>query len=202
MRPGWRQPTNLFTYFNGTYPYPFLNTANTYTNSLGLESGHGEMVAENFYGIPGGVATNVAHVNNYEADAFYDYYVIDGHVILERIVNQSFTFGAVDTDVDTNYDNYAAQNNVLFVSGAGFDGQPVYSPATCYNGIGVGASDANNSPNGPTPDGRSKPDISAPGYAETSYTTPQVAGAAAILIRPDCAATAAATPIPPWTSAR
>ena len=36
--------------------------------SLGPESGHADAVAEYFYGIPGGVATNVAHVDNYEAN--------------------------------------------------------------------------------------------------------------------------------------
>src|SRR5581483_7755438 len=143
------QPTNLFTWIKGSSPYLLPpGTANTYTNSLGLESGHAEFVADNFYGITNGVATNVAHVDNYEANTFIEYYVgFSGvaHAIPERVVNQSFTFGVYDTNVDQTFDNYAAQNNVLFISGAGFDGQPVYSPATCYNGIGVGST-AFNSP--------------------------------------------------------
>ncbi|HEY5298664.1 MAG TPA: S8 family serine peptidase [Verrucomicrobiae bacterium] len=179
------QPTNLFTYFKGIAPYISVNTANTYPNSLGFESGHAEIVARNFYGFPDGVATNVAHVDDYQADTFYNYYIAMGHSISERIVNQSFTFGTNDAGVNQTYDNYAAQNNVLFISGAGFDGQPVYSPATCYNGLGVGVSDVGNSPYGPTSDGRSKPDICAPGFPDfvTSYTTPQVSGAAAILLQ-------------------
>src|SRR5471030_128031 len=72
------QPTNLFTYFNG--PPPF-NSASTYTNSLGLESGHAEIVAGFFYGIANGVATNVAHVDNYEADSFIEHYVFEGYPI-------------------------------------------------------------------------------------------------------------------------
>ncbi|MGH7952658.1 MAG: S8 family serine peptidase, partial [Limisphaerales bacterium] len=164
-----------------------VSTANTYPNSLGAASGHANIVAGNFYGITNGVATNVAHVDNYDADTFYNYYIVGGHSISENIVNQSFTFGTYDATVDQNYDNYAAQNNVLFISGAGFDGQPVYTPATCYNGIGVGVSGINNSPYGPTPDGRSKPDIVAPGtppdVTVSSYTTPQVAGAAALLMQ-------------------
>ena len=176
------QPASLFTYYDSPLTYALVSSANTYPNSLGGPSGHAGNVAGVYYGLPGGVATNVAHVNNYEADTFVNHYVSLGNAIAERIVNQSYTFGTNDASLDQKFDNYAAQNGVLFITGAGFGGQPVYSPATCYNGIGVG-SDAYNSPNGPTPDGRSKPDLIAPGYAETSYTTPQVAGAAALLLQ-------------------
>jgi hypothetical protein len=179
------QPTNLFTYFYGTSPYLSVSTANTFTNSLGLESGHANAVAGNFYGMSGGTATNVAHVDNYEANTFINYYVNQGHSISNRVVNQSFTAGTYDTSLDQIYDNYAANNGVLFVTGAGFNGSPVYSPATCYNGIGVGVSDNSNTPYGPTPDGRSKPDIVAPGSPDTvtSYSTPLVSGAAALLMQ-------------------
>ena len=58
----------------------------------------------------------------------------------------------------------------------------VNPPATCYNGIGVGVSDGSSSI-GPTIDnGRAKPDIIAPGGA-TSFSTPYVAGAAAVLMQ-------------------
>jgi hypothetical protein len=67
----------------------------------------------------------------------------------------------------------------LFVSGAGNGGQ-VSAPATCYNGLGVAAFGGASS-FGPTLDnGRCKPDIAAPAGA-TSFSTPQVAGAAALL---------------------
>jgi hypothetical protein len=179
------QPTNLFTYFYGTSPYTNVMITNTFPNSLGVDSGHSDTVGTNFYGIPGGVATNVAHVDNYEADTFFNYYVNNEYSISERIVNQSFTFGDYDSNVDQIYDNYAVQHNVLFISGAGFPNDPVWSPATCYNGIGVGVYPSTESPYGPTPDGRSKPDIIALGYPQldTSYSTPQVSGAAAILIQ-------------------
>jgi len=187
------QPTNLFTWIAGSSPWLLPpSQSGTFTNSLGTESNHGGNVGNDFYGratnaagIPYGVATNVAHVNNYDADTFANYYVSGNHVISERIVNQCFTFGVVDTNVDQIYDNYAASHNVLFVSGAGFNGQPVYSPATCYNGIGVGVFNNLASPNGPTPDGRSKPDLTAPGVQDTvtSYSTPLVSGAAAVLMQ-------------------
>lgn len=166
------QPTSLFTYTSG------LGTANTYPNSINTESGHADSVAGNFYGIPGGVATNVAHVDNYDANYFIQ--VAQNQITLnysasihsdsanDSVVNQSFIFGAVPLAiqqvVDSAYDNYAAQHNTLFVSGAGNNGQ-VSPPATCYNGIGVGVSDGGSS-FGPTPDnGRAKPDIIAPGGA-------------------------------------
>ena len=193
------QPTNLFTYFLSGGSFTSVTNADGFPNALGTDSGHADAVAASFYGITNtaptnastGVATNVAHIDNYEADTFIIYYIGFQagipHPISERIVNQSFTFGNVDTNADQAYDDYAAQNNVLLVSGAGFRGQPVYTPATIYNGIGVGISDATDSPWGPTPDGRSKPDIVAPSPdpldRQSSYTTPEVSGAAAILMQ-------------------
>src|SRR5664280_1087615 len=56
------QPTNLFTYYSSG------GSATTFPNALGAESGHADAVAGNFYGVPLGVATNVAHVDNYEAN--------------------------------------------------------------------------------------------------------------------------------------
>jgi len=70
---------------------------------------------------------------------------------------------------------------VLFVSGAG-NGGTVYPAATCYNGIGVGVYPGSSS-FGPTPDGRSKPDLVAPGSGATSFSTPYVSGSAALLIQ-------------------
>ena len=108
----------------------------------------------------------------------------------DPVVNQSFVFQNADyTPVPTNeqkavdsaYDNYAAQYKTLFVSGIG-NGGAVNPPATCYNGIGAGAYGGSSS-TGPTLDnGRAKPDLTAPG-AETSYSTPYVAGAAALLMQ-------------------
>ncbi len=180
------QPTSLFTYFETN------GTSTNFPNSLSSESGHANSVAENFYGIPGGVATNVAHVDNYDAQFFFDS-VIDSpspQNIHDPVVNQSFIFGDVTVSdqqaIDSLYDNYAAQYKTLFISGAGNDPSgSVNPPATCYNGIGVGAytNFTNYSSIGPTLDnGRSKPDITAP-WDYTSFSTPYVAGAAAVLMQ-------------------
>ncbi len=173
-------PVNLhvtnFTYFTNT-------VANSYTNGLGTESAHADTVAEYFYGLPGGVATNVAHIDEYEADYFVGVTIPNQVVISNKIVNQSFTISTnVQITYNSYYDNYAALYGTLFISGVGDGaGVPVSPPATCYNGIGVGAYGTTASSIGPTTDnGRSKPDITAPADS-TSDSTPLVAGAATIL---------------------
>jgi hypothetical protein len=182
------QPASLFTYISDA------GSATVYPNTLGTNSWHAEDVGNNFYGIPNGVATNIAVVDNYEADYFYTSIIAVTFPanINDRVVNQSFIFTESDGShstvgdqqpIDSAYDNYAAEYNTLFVSGAG-NGSPmqVNPPATCYNGIGVGVSDGSSSV-GPTIDnGRAKPDIIAPGGA-TSFSTPYVAGAAAVLMQ-------------------
>jgi hypothetical protein len=178
------QPVSLFTYTSSN------GTTNNYPNLLGAESGHADAVAGNFYGVPLGVATNVAHVDNYDASYFYNS-IIAGSVppnINDAVVNQSFIFTGTNVSlqqtIDSQYDNYAAQYKTLFVSGAG-NGGSVSSPATCYNGIGV-AVDNGSSSYGPTLDnGRAKPDITAPGYPAglASFSTPYVSGAAAVLMQ-------------------
>jgi hypothetical protein len=175
------QPTSLFTYYSTN------GMSTNYPNSVGEESSHANAVAAIMSGIPGGVATNVAHIDNYEADYFINTYIAtlsppDPGV---PIVNQSFTFGELSTgnqqQVDQFYDNAAAAHGTLFISGADNSGT-VKAPATCYNGIGVGVIDG-GSGIGPTPDnGRSKPDLV--GYGGfTSASTPLVAGSAALLLQ-------------------
>ncbi len=186
------QPVALFTYTSG------LGTSTSYTNSVGDWSSHADAVGNYFYGTSYGVATNVAHVDNYEANYFYDSIIAATLQpnINEPVVNQSFIFGLVPSQVsvaqqqqiDSQYDNYAAKYKTLFVSGAGNDGPgsgTVCPPATCYNGIAVGAYGSSVSSVGPTEDnGRAKPDITASGLAGlTSYSTPYVSGAAAVLMQ-------------------
>jgi len=186
------QPTNLFTYISNG------GSANVFPNALGFYSDHANSVGGNFYGLGSGVATNVAHVDNYDADYFYSYIIFPPAPANtnDLVVNQSFTFGNVSTNIptpandvsvsdqqtiDSKYDNYAARCNTLFVSAVN-NGGSVSPPGTSYNCIGVGDSDGNSSI-GPTLDnGRAKPDIVAPG-GETSFSTPYVAGAAAVLIQ-------------------
>lgn len=181
------QPASRFTYISSG------GSASTFPNSLGSESGHADSVGGNFYGWGSGVATNVAHVDNYEANYFYNYVIAarSPSNINDPVVNQSFTFGGVSASeqesIDMNYDNYAAQYNTLLVSAAGNYGisASVCPPGTSYNCISVGAYQNGSSYNslGPTIDNdRCKPDITAPG-SETSFSTPYVSGAAAVLMQ-------------------
>ncbi len=120
------------------------------------------------------------------------------------VVNQSFAYLGVGSStsqgLDQYWDEYASRFNTLFVTAIG-DGQTtattpasyINPPADMYNGIAVGAytgTETNGvfSPStgseatwvGPTWDGRSKPDITAPG-AYTSYTAPIVSGVATLM---------------------
>jgi hypothetical protein len=182
------RPTNDFTWFTTNA------STNAYPNGLGTDSGHADAVGGYFYGLPGGVSTNVSHIDNCEADDFYDKRV---PMFLNpdtnaRIVNQSFVDPQLSDQVlaDQSYDNYAAKYNVLFITGVGdgaaIPGEPtnVLPPSTCYNGIGVSAYyNTSATAIGPTVDnGRAKPDITAP-ESPTSFSTPFVSGAAAILMQ-------------------
>jgi len=188
------QPTSLFSYYCSTnqggsgliYGRGWDSVATVYPNPVGSESGHAENVGADFYGTVFGVATNVAHVDNYDALSFLEDYVIPGAPIAARVINQSYTFGVYNSTYDQWYDDYAAEYGVLFISAAGTNGSPVFSPATCFNGIAVGVYNSSNSPVGPTEgDQRCKPDITAWGNqgGATSYSTPQVAGAATLLLQ-------------------
>ena len=93
-----QQPTNLFTYITGR------GTTNDFPNSLGNDSAHADEVASNFYGLPVGVAPNVAHVDNYDANYFIqvseqifgsstNYIVtLPSSNIDDPVINQSFIF--------------------------------------------------------------------------------------------------------------
>ena len=187
-------PAAAFTYASGD------GFATAYPNLLGTNSWHAEQVAQAFYGPGVGLATNVARVDILDANFFITNYV--GNSLLppcgDAIVNQSFTFGNVVTNnpapdgyiflgdalqVDAAYDDYANQNRTLFVSAVNNVGT-VSPPGTAYNSIGVAAyGPGATSSVGPTFDnGRSKPDLTAPAGA-TSFSTPQVAGAAAVLLQ-------------------
>jgi hypothetical protein len=159
-------------------------STNIFPNNLGVDSGHADQVGGEFYGLPDGVSTNVAHIDNYEADDFYVNRVPNETPVSARVVSQSFVDDTVSHQMpyDMYYDNFAAKYNVLFITGVG-DGGHVLPPSTCYNGIGVSAYYATNATSiGPTVDnGRAKPDITAP-LSPTSFSTPLVSGAAAILL--------------------
>ena len=178
-------PTNLFTWYSNG------QSSATFTNSLGVESGHADFVGSLFYG-PTGFSTNVGHVDNFEANSYINYYIVNdtgfSASATDALVNQSYTFGALPVamqeEIDSDFDNFSVKYNTLFVSAANNYGNnvSVCAPGTSYNCISVGADEGDSSV-GPTIDnGRCKPDIVAPA-TETSFSTPQVAGAVALLMQ-------------------
>lgn len=170
------QPTGLFTWISSS------GTATTFPNSVGIESGHADGVASHFYHLYSGPAPGVLHVDNYQADLFYENVIVSSVATSSKVVNQSFFFigDPPDNVVETNYDNYVARFGTIFCSAIG-NGTPALPPGAAYNNIGVGVSDGQSSIGG-TPDGRAKPDLCAPGIA-TSFSAPYVSAAATILLQ-------------------
>ena len=93
--PDVGSPAATFTYFSAD------GMATNYPNRLGVNSWHAEDVARFYYGPSYGVATNIAHVDNLDADFFYTNYIANPLLpaLGDPIVNQSFTFGNVVTNV-------------------------------------------------------------------------------------------------------
>jgi hypothetical protein len=150
---------------------------------VGVESWHANAVAQIFFSSNYGVAPGVAHVDNYEANFFYNSIVVPGIGVSNQVVNQSFIFDGISqtaqANIEREYDSYAVAHNTLFVSGVNNITDDPPAPATAYNSIAVGRADGSSSI-GPNWDGRAKPDIVAP-EGTTSTATPVVAGAAALL---------------------
>lgn len=170
------QPTNLFSWISSS------GISSNNPSAVGSASGHAGLVGKIFYGPGTGAAPAVLHVDNYDADYFIGQYIYGTATFPARVVNQSFTEGTNDTTTDQDYDNYAASHNVLFLNAiATFGSIHICSPASCYNGIAVNAEGEGE--NGPTVDGRSKPDLISPGLNATSFSTPYVSGSAAVLLQ-------------------
>ncbi len=159
-------------------------TATNFPNSVGLESGHADGVAYSFYATGTGMAPGVPRVDSYEAGYFIETVLTNQQPIAGRVINQSFILTEPSAPFDPVFDSYAATFDVLFVSGMNNVPDTPYAPGTAYNGIGVGIYSTNAmSSVGPTMDGRAKPDIVAPHPCCSSFTTPQVAGAAVLLLQ-------------------
>lgn len=168
------QPQSLFSWASEG------GHATVFPNAAGLESGHANTVASLFYGKTSGVAPGVAHVASVSMGLWFDAVIRPLRVTPFKVANQSFAFGGENAGTDRAFDDFVSATRTIICSGAG-NGGPVLSPATAYNLIAVGAYGGNSSA-GPTANGRTKPDIVAPASV-TSFSTPLVAGAAAILVQ-------------------
>ena len=165
-----------------------LGMSTNYPNTVGSFSAHAFNVGLNFYGVFGedvGVAPGIPSVDNYDVNYYLNTIIINKQPTRARVINQSFIINSVpSTTVDPLYDDYAAMYNVLFVSGMNNIPDQPYAPGTAYNGLGVGLIwPGQQSSVGPTSDGRCKPDLVAPHFCCSSFSTPQVAGGAALLLQ-------------------
>ena len=152
----------------------------------------------------------MAHVDNMDANFYVTNYVLNWPQLPlplgDAVVNESFEYGyevtnlptpmnelgvADQQQIDQAYDDFSTTYGTLFVSSVGDGGVYPYQvsvpPGTAYNSIGVGAFAAGaQSSIGPTLDnGRCKPDLCGPvvGGGATSFSVPEVAGAAAVLLQ-------------------
>jgi hypothetical protein len=171
------EPEDLFTWISTN------GSSTVFPNDLGTASGHAALVADHFFASGSGVATGASHVDNYDADYFLTLILAGNQTIADTVVNQSFIDGDLSSETgdDNSYDNYVATHGTIFCSSVG-NGGNVYPPSTAYNVLGVGCYGIGaQSSVGPAADGRSKPDLVGPGQ-ETSFSTPYVSGAAALLL--------------------
>ncbi len=197
------EPNPQNTNPNANFSFRSDNGAST-TFSSSSYSWHADNVANIFYGSSSGIANKVSNVYVYETGDFANLFVFAQRSLTgangiaagsnPEIVNQSFAYvneplGTI-TYIDNAWDNYAAEYNTLFITAVGDGGSQTTStttpssinePADSYNGIAVAAY-GGGSGIGPTYDGRSKPDITAPG-SYTSYSTPVVSGVATLIVQ-------------------
>ena len=193
------QPNSKFTFINRFGSVSLIQ-------KIRAESAHATQIGRIFYGNEGGnfrtgLCPGVGHIDVWDARALYrqlcsasPLLIPPGQTTAPAIVNQSYVFEAATASeiqsVDSLFDNYAVRHNTLFITAIGNGlamttdtSRPsqVNPPADMYNGLAVATSDGNTGI-GPTCNGRSKPDISAPGN-ETSYAAPLVSGAATLLLQ-------------------
>jgi hypothetical protein len=154
-------------------------TATSFPNALGVGSTHATAVGSILFGTGTGIAPGVPSVDSYEAWFFITNVVYSLQPTTPaRVVNQSFYSDLASTDL---YNAFAVRKNIFIASGMNNAPDTPHAPATAHNVVGVGMVPGTSSI-GPTIDGRAKPDIVAP-HGATSYSTPMVAGAAALLIQ-------------------
>jgi hypothetical protein len=191
---------------NGTYYYlpdttlaEFSGKTFTVLSPGGGVSGHATTVAQFYYGSATSIAPGVTDIHSYEANNWISGSSPTGflkrgstsapNTESQKVENHSWvgTFGgdgSADVEALRRFDFAIQQSEFVGVVGLN-NGNPGNVPAllaSCYNGISVGLTNGAHSYGTNTADGtgRTKPELVAPAGA-TSYSTPMVASAAAML---------------------
>lgn len=176
-------PAGVFKYYDTGAPYGGAGAA----FNASLVSTHARDVARNMFGLTTGAAPGVDHVENFEAQYFYEGVVRKLTTIgaatywtpvpiASPIVNQSFIFDTTDAatiaEVSRFYDAYANQFGTLFVNGTKNSASSVtFAPGSMSNGLTVGRVDGAHA---------GRVHLVAPGGA-SSYATGYVSGSAVLL---------------------
>ena len=185
------EPNSASTLFAG-------KTFNSKSGDYGTSS-HADHVARNFYAstsqVPGTCPIDLYNANDWLSTGYLNFGVSSAPKIESRAVqNHSWAGSSGNSTTDTEIGRRLdfAINRDGFVCAVGLYNQdtntPVHAQLLCqtYNTISVGRDDGGHTKGLTTLDGngRRKPDIVAPSAAPeyaTSWTTPMVSGAAALL---------------------
>jgi hypothetical protein len=164
----------------------------TYLSGAPGNSGHATVVAQYYYGTVTGISPGITQVDCWEANGWLGANFIHGtgltapDTVLCKVMNNSWI--ASGSKLYLRKLDYAiATQGLIVCSGVNNGTGPLDVPflSHCYNGIAVGRSDGQHHAGGTlvgydTP-GRQKPEIVAPAGA-TSFATPLISGAAALLV--------------------
>ena len=172
----------------------------------GLSSGHATTVAKNLYGNTTSIAPGITEVDAYEANDWLDrgWYSATPPLETNPLQNHSWVAWSEDNNASIRMDYAMNRDRFLAIAGLyNADWGPQDTPsdipdtyASIYNGITVGVSDGSHRQGTTSYDGvgRTKPEIVAPA-SFTSYATPYVTAAAAILIESAGAHATASDPL-------
>ena len=182
-------------YVPDTAAAEFSGKAFTLKSGASTVSSHANTVASFFYGLSGSMVPGVGTVDLYEANlwaqsGFLNTGTFSAPKSESRAVENHSWIGNFDSggpnDIEAlrRFDFAIQQTGFLGVVALNNGDQGNFPPllASCYNGISVGLSSGNHSYGTNTTDGsgRTKPEIVAPAGG-TSFGTPMVASAAALL---------------------
>ncbi len=170
-------------------------TGKTFTDGTGTNSGnsgHARTVGFNFYANTSSIAPGITEITNYSATDWIDRvlgYDAGGDPLEQafKVSNHSYIGNgeteANATDILQRVDYVVNENDISIIVGTNNSGVTPQLLVPAYNTISVGRSDGGHAKGLTTfyGAGRVKPEIVGPDSNFTSFTTPRVAGAAAIL---------------------